>query len=89
VSRDVDASLALAEKRLREQVMAALGAATPVDCRVVEGGPRSVLRSESAHADLLVVDAPETHVGAPSKRLVHRLIDEVQCPILVMPPPRP
>jgi len=87
VSRDVDASLAEAEVRLRSQVTAVLGDDAQVICKVVEGGPRSVLRNESENADLLIVDAPAMHLGAPSKRLVHRLIEEVSCPILVMPQP--
>lgn len=73
-----------AEKALRDQVLAVLK--SEVECRLVRGTPGKVLLSESAHAELLVVDAPRGKITSASPLLAHKLVYRASCPVLIMPP---
>jgi hypothetical protein len=88
VSRDVDAAFAEGEEKLRADVVAALGEDTKVDvtCRLVKGTPVSVLLKESEGAQMLVLDAPRRTDLKANTLLAHRLMYQVGCPVVVMPP---
>lgn len=63
----------------------------PVEGRLVQGHPASVLIDASAHADLLVVGS-RGHggfVGALLGSVSHRCVAHAACPVVVVPPPQP
>jgi nucleotide-binding universal stress UspA family protein len=86
VSRDADAEFAEAEAKLRADVAATLGEDAKVECRLVKGTPVSVLLKESGGALMLVLDAPRRTDLKANTVLAHRLMYQVACPVVVMPP---
>ncbi|ALE06218.1 hypothetical protein AL755_13320 [Arthrobacter sp. ERGS1:01] len=80
------AAFAQAEDELKARVAETLGTGADVRCKLVRGAPGKVLVDESAQACLLVVDAPRTWVMSRSPLLAHRLVYNVKCPVLIMPP---
>lgn len=63
-----------------------LGAEHQVQPRLIRGKRLAVLLAAGAAADLLVVDAPRRGELPGSRRLAVRLVQQAQCPIVVMPP---
>ncbi len=86
VSVDPDAAYTEAEQALVADVAAGVGTEAPVVCRLVHGGRRAVLIDASSRADLLVVDLPSRTDRTTPPRLVHRLIRDSHCPVVVLPP---
>jgi hypothetical protein len=85
VTRDVDGAFRAAEERLRLHVAQVLGVTASVTCRLVRGSPSEALLTESAEAELLVIDAPRGIALTRSPLLAHKLVYNATCPILVMP----
>lgn len=75
-----------AQSDLEAHVRAALGPDSAVECRLVHGGRRKVLRSLSRDADLLVIDAPQRSDLSSPPLFARRLIHTASCPVVVMPP---
>lgn len=72
-------------RRLADDVAGVLGDNHGVELVLVNGGRRKVLVAESAHADLLVVDAPNLTSLSNSPLQVQRLVTQSACPVVVMP----
>jgi hypothetical protein len=86
VTRDPEAEFAEAEEKLRGDVVAALGEDQDVRCVLIKGSAVTVLLKESADATLLVLDAPRRGNIKATTLLAHRLVYNVACPVVVMPP---
>jgi hypothetical protein len=86
VTRDADAEFAAAESKLRAEVAAALGKSRKVQCRLIKGNAVTVLLNETADAVMLVLDAPRRANIKATTLLAHRLVYNVGCPVVVMPP---
>ncbi|WP_104092089.1 universal stress protein [Arthrobacter sp. GMC3] len=90
VTRDVEAEQRAAEEQLKEQVAAAVAqadwATEEVSCELILGAPATILVHAAAGAELLVLDAPRRPVATRSPMLAHRIIYQVSCPVLVLPP---
>lgn len=76
--------------KLSECLAAVSADDVPMEGRLVEGHPASILIDASAHADLLVVGS-RGHggfVGALLGSVSHRCVAHAACPVVVVPPPR-
>jgi hypothetical protein len=76
-----------ARDRLADDVARVLGPNHGVEIRLVEGGRRNVLISQSEGADLLVVDAPRTTDISAQTLFARKLLHQALCPVVVMPLP--
>lgn len=72
-------------QQLADDVAGVLGHDHHVELVAVNGGRRKVLVAESAHADMLVVDAPNITSLSNSPLQVQRLVQQASCPVVVMP----
>jgi len=79
----------VAEQRLAEAVADALGEDHGVECRAVQGRPRTVLLNEAKDALMLVLDSPRVAklIDPRARRLAPRILFDSPCPVMVMPPP--
>lgn len=75
-----------ARRAFEDDVAQVLGPGHGIELRLVRGGKRKVLVSESQHADLLVVDAPPRTQLSSSPLFAQRLVYRAFCPVVVMPP---
>lgn len=83
---DADALHDQEQAQLEADVTAVLGPDAGVECRLVHGGRRKILRGISRFVDLVVIDAPRRSDLRETPLFARRLVYSASCPVVIMPP---
>lgn len=85
MAADREEDEARARKVLETDVAEVLGDGHGAEVRLVRGTKRRVLLDAAREADLLVIDAPRRLDSEAAPGFLHRLLNGLECPLVVVP----